>query len=441
MENSFSNHKKLLFLGIFFSILLKLLFFFIIYNYNENFYVFADQSKYLDLSEKLLAGNFFDKSFGALRMPIYLIFLALSKLIFQNNIYLIIIFQIFLGSILLFLVYKIASFVNKNVAIISLFLSSISIGFINASIFILTEAIFLIFFLSFFLNLLNFLFQNSDQFKLKPLIYCAVFFSLSTLTRPITFYFIILILFFFQYFSLKSSLKYISIFFIIFSIVISPWCLRNYKNFGFYKLDASIGPNLIGYYLPYFYSVDNKISQTEVKKYIDNLIEEADHPNPFKASDNAKKIFFKEINSLSINSILIPYFSGTIKHLFSPAIIETLYMANIKKTNFSQIQEYKFFKKAYIFLFKNENKLYSSVVIFFSIFSIISIILAFSSFFFLKEKKNKTIFFIFLIVILLNLILVGPLGSPRYRLIIDPFLIIMLSYSILKIFSKNKINE
>ena len=150
MENSFSNHKKLLFLGIFFSILLKLLFFFIIYNYNENFYVFADQSKYLDLSEKLLAGNFFDKSFGALRMPIYLIFLALSKLIFQNNIYLIIIFQIFLGSILLFLVYKIASFVNKNVAIISLFLSSISIGFINASIFILTEAIFLIFFKFFF---------------------------------------------------------------------------------------------------------------------------------------------------------------------------------------------------------------------------------------------------------------------------------------------------
>ena len=103
------------------------------------------------------------------------------------------------------------------------------------------------------------------------------------------------------------------------------------------------------------------------------------------------------------------------------------YWLKIKKSNFSSIESKSIFEQVIKYIFKNENKYYG-VLLFISllIIFIIRTISLFSLKFFINQKK-LSYFYLFSIINYNEFILVGPLGSARYRLFIDPILILFFS--------------
>ncbi len=416
-------------LAIFLSLILKILFLIFIY-FNDFPTLISDQIKYWYLSEKIyLNGEFFNENFSSVRVPIYVVFLAILKKIF-NNVYFVISIQILLSFYTLYLIFLIGKFFSLNIAKVSILLAALSLNLFNSSVFILTESIFLIFFLLFVYFFLKIENLNKEKIN-KYLILSAIFLGLSTLTRPIAFYFLPITIFLLFKTELKNKIKKIFIFGVVFGIVLSPWCIRNYQTFGYYKLTSSAGPNLAGYYLPYVKSKAEGISTKEARLgNYKELQEQIDYnQNPFVVSNFEKDFFFYKIDDYPIIFLFQAWLEGNLKLIFSPPAIDTFYLLDVEKTNFSEINEKFFFRKVFVYLFKNENKIYSLVLIS-SIFLIIIFRLLSLYSIFACQKKDLYKLIFFLVIIGINLVLTGPIGSARYRIIIEPFLIILSSISI-----------
>ena len=184
-------------LAIFLSLILKILFLIFIY-FNDFPTLISDQIKYWYLSEKIYSnGEFFNENFSSVRVPIYVVFLAILKKIF-NNVYFVISIQILLSFYTLYLIFLIGKFFSLNIAKLSILLAALNLNLFNSSVFILTESIFLILFFNsiclFFLKIEN---LNKEKIN-KYLILSAIFLGLSTLTRPIAFYFLPITIFLFS---------------------------------------------------------------------------------------------------------------------------------------------------------------------------------------------------------------------------------------------------
>ena len=430
--------NKEIYLAITLASLIKVIFF--IYFLNIDLFPLAgDQYKYWQLSDKIFFQEiFFNEKFGTMRTPLYPTFLALIKL-FSNNIYSIIFIQLLLSFMNLFLIYKIGILFSKNIAKISILIASINLNLINGSVFILTEAIFLPLFLSFIYFFLKNLHEDKKENLFTSICLSAIFLALATLVRPFAYYFFVLIIFIFIKKNFILNFKKFFIFIFLFSIILSPWCLRNLHLFGYYKLTNSTGPNLTGYYLPYLESNNSKKIISEVRKqnYI-SLKNKIDYSkNPFLINEKEIQFFKNKIEDYSLLTFIETWIEGNIKFLFSPSIVDTFYLLDVKKTNFSSINKSSFIEKSFIYIFKNDNKIFSYFLILSIIFIFISRFLAFMTIF-IFNKKNLFKIFIFYLIIIINLLLTGPIGTARYRIVVEPLLIIMFSVSIYYLYEKYK---
>ena len=354
-----------------------------------------------------------------MRVPLYPIFLYILKLI-NSSIYFVIFVQLIINFYILYLIYQIGCLFNKAVGNISILISSISLNLLNSSLFILTESIFLPFFLLYILNLLKFL--KNKNYKNKYLIISSIFLGLATLTRPISLYFFIFIFFVFFKKKLLLNIQSSIIFLVIFSILLSPWCFRNYKLFNNYSLTNSAGPNLAGYYLPYLASnyEDKSVNFMRSKIYKELRKNINYNQNPFDYSKEESKFFFEKIDNYPLSVFVETWIEGSLKFIFAPPIIDFYYLFNFDKTNFSEINESSFIKSSIVYLFNNDN-LYFSILMLFSIIIIfISRLFSFLSLLFI-ERKNLLLISVIVSIIILNLIITGPIGSARYRIVVEPF--------------------
>ena len=201
-------------------------------------------------------------------------------------------------------------------------------------------------------------------------------------------------------------------------------------------MSSSIADNLNGYYLPYIVANDSKISLIDAKNIINN--DENLQKLDSKDEENKKKYFFKKIKEVKITSILESWIEGGLKYILAPAMIETYYNLNIEKTSFSNIQSISFIKQVGIFIFKNENKIFGYIVII-SIFLGLITKLLMCNYLIKTYKKNIFLNTLLFTLLFLNLAIVGPLGSARYRLVLEPFFIIYTALSINYFFTKFKL--
>ena len=431
---NYLNNKNLLFLAFSISFIIKLILFFFILNFDlANLY--GDQSKYWELSDKIFNEiSYFQKEFGTMRVPLYPLFLYCLKL-FNSSVYFVIFIQLIINFCVLYLIFEIGCLFNKSVGNISILISSVSLNLLNSSLFILTESIFLPFFLFYVLNLIKFL-KNKNH-ENKYLIIASIFLGLATLTRPISLYFFILIFFVFFKKKILSNIKSSIIFLVIFSIILSPWCFRNYKLYDNYSLTNSAGPNLAGYYLPYLASnyQDKPVNLMRSMIYKEMRENINYNQNPFDYSKEESKFFFEKIKNYPISVFAETWIEGSLKFIFAPPIIDFYYLFNFDKTNFSEINESSFIKSSIIYLFDNDNSYFSFLMFFSIIIILVSRLFSFMSLFVI-ERKNFLLISVIISIIILNLIIVGPIGSARYRIVVEPFLIILSSIYLEFIFKK-----
>jgi len=337
--------------------------------------------------------------------PLYTFFLYFVYLIsfLKDNYFLYLVFfiQIVLSTYSVYLFYQISqNFFSNKFSIVNSFVFSI----IPLNIYIcgqITSANIQLFLSLFFLKLLFNLIKDKKQ---KNIIFFSIVSGLLILCRG---EFIIIFVFtlFFIFISKKINIINLIKMFIIVSLVISPYIIRNYIHFDQFIITKSLGYNL--------WKGNNQLSRVE---------------GYGKFEINEFKNLYDKVKSVNKDK----YYEINWDNIFLEEAIN-----NIEKNPIIYLK--LFFKKIFSFYFIDLESNYPNYYNFFHIFPVI--ILSLLSFpglivFFRNNKfENKYLglyFFINLVIFSIFFIL------PRYKLIILPVQIILAGYTLNYVIKKIK---
>ena len=137
------NKIQLIFIIISINLILRSFFFF---SLDLNTLNFSDQTKYLSISDTLLIENNFNNSHTLMRTPGYPLFLYFLRYIMDNLIFIILI-QNLIGVLTTLLIYNTSKLISKKYNLFFTFIFSININVILYQNLILTESLFITFFL------------------------------------------------------------------------------------------------------------------------------------------------------------------------------------------------------------------------------------------------------------------------------------------------------
>ncbi|MFN4227468.1 MAG: ArnT family glycosyltransferase [Candidatus Ratteibacteria bacterium] len=354
----------------------------------KNHFYFDDEFEYYKMIQNFLSGKgiIVGENLKSFRPPLYPLIISILVL-FKFNLIGIRFFQSFISTVTVYFVYLIAKKTfDEKVGIISASISSFYPFFIYYNGFLLTETLFI------FLTVLSiFYLIMSIEKNGKISFFSGVFLGLAGLTRPtIQLYLPCSIL---HILSIKEDLKIkfrkIAILVAGFCLTLSPWIIRNYVIFHKFIPGTTMG----GW-----------------------VFWEGNNPN----SDGGPCSYFPE-GILEIEEIERE---------------KILY-----KMTFKVIKEDP---KRFVYLLRNKFKRFWNIVPnapefekkflyrFISIFSF-GIMMPFFIIGFFISLKNKKAQFFHSLIILFTIFHILFLSSIRYRLPIEPFYIILSSYSFLKI--------
>ena len=342
---------------------------------------------------------------SVLMPPLYTFFLYFVYLIsfLKDNYFLYLVFfiQIVLSTYSVYLFYQISqNFFSNKFSIVNSFVFSI----IPLNIYIcgqITSANIQLFLSLFFLKLLFNLIKDKKQ---KNIIFFSIVSGLLILCRG---EFIIIFVFtlFFIFISKKINIINLIKMFIIVSLVISPYIIRNYIHFDQFIITKSLGYNL--------WKGNNQLSRVE---------------GYGKFEINEFKNLYDKVKSVNKDK----YYEINWDNIFLEEAIN-----NIEKNPIIYLK--LFFKKIFSFYFIDLESNYPNYYNFFHIFPVIILsLLSFPSLivFFRNNKfENKYLglyFFINLVIFSIFFIL------PRYKLIILPVQIILAGYTLNYVIKKIK---
>ncbi len=429
------NKIHILFIIIIINLILRSFFFF---NLDDDTLQFSDQTKYLAISETLLNKSTFNDPHLIQRAPLYPLIIFFIRSIF-DNLYVVIAIQNLIGILSLFLIYNTCKIVDKKLAILTTLLYSVNLNVILYQNLIMTEGIFV----SFFILSIFFLLKFIKKQKLNLLIYLSISLAISALIRPQIYYFsivIFIIIFFLLKNSFREKIKFFLIFLIIFKSLLFLWEYRNYKIHGdrFFVIAKEV--NLIGYYLPHFDQYEYKINLQEAKKnreikwkkYLGEIKDKKIEQNNLIFKENlAVKYTFEELRKYQLSSLIKANLAGSIKTIFTPSYVDIGYFYKLKKISFSSTDGFSFLEQSLNFI----KKIYKTNLIYF-IFLGLNLILIFLVRLIeiygliISFKKNTKVSILSILIIFFFIFLLGPLGAPKYRIPFEIFFSIYFSYGI-----------
>lgn len=368
---------------IFFSLLIRFLFliFFDLPN-------FGDTQTHKQIGEEIFSGNII---FSSIHMPGYGIYMHISNLLMKSN-FGVIFFDIILSCSTVYIIYQISKkiFNDINIAKISAIIYSIYPFSIFFSLSSLNENLYI------FL-----LFSSIWFFYNNKYLYGVIFIIISIYVKSISFFIapilILSFLFFSKNYSSKNLLKYISIYIITLTFLMTPWWIHNFK-----KYDTFIPTNLsYGYHL---YSGNNEMNKTGGgiggKDVSHKLILDSLEHDYFKADKVFKEHAYNYIKNNPMEFVGITF--TKLLRFWS------FYPADEKYSNFF----YKF----------------TSIFSYGPIFFLSLIFIFFYSRNYIREIIPLiTTLFLFTAIYSLTIV------SIRYRFPIEPILIILSSYNLKKI--------
>ncbi|MBU1864227.1 MAG: glycosyltransferase family 39 protein [Candidatus Omnitrophica bacterium] len=238
----------------------------------------SDAATYDTLAIKLLEGPpFFDAAYDSRRAPLYPLFLALWYYGAGHHYLIIKLAQALLSSLLVFIMYSLAQlFFNKRTALFSAAIVAVYPIFLYYSGVLLSETLFL-FLLTFSVLLIG---KGALKNASLPFWIGALLLGLATLTRPVSALLVVVIsIWLFQLdITVSQKVRRTGMLCILFAAIITPWMMRNYrvhKSFVFitteagYQIFASNNPlaNGAGVWQPGVYERFTKEYGTIVKQH------------------------------------------------------------------------------------------------------------------------------------------------------------------------------
>ena len=267
MYEVLKKYKIFIFCIFIFSFLMNASFFFFFLSRNNNYVVCTDSAEYNNVAQNITLGKGIIKSDGDYnfrRLPGYPIFLATMYSLFGTDSKKALWAQIIVSSFISVLIFLL-SFVffpaHVIVAKLSAIVASIYLGFIFHAGILLSDSLFLLFFLLFCL----FFFSH---FTYKNIVIAGFFLGIASLIRPVGLYCLLLsiIILFFSRNAIFSKIKGIILFFVSWLSIVFWWLLRNYLLTGFIFFHTLPGIHFLIYSASYVDMDVNKTSYYESKK-------------------------------------------------------------------------------------------------------------------------------------------------------------------------------
>ena len=407
----------------------------------------SDEIEYHRVALDLVKNKSFE-NFSSFRTPIYPMFIAVIYGFTNLNIAVVFMVQIILNLFSVFFAYKIANqLFNEKIALLTALLFSIDPLNIIYSIQLLTDVLFVFLFLVSIYCLCRYF----DSGKISTIAWSALFLGLATLTRPISFLFPFIVIFF-LFINRQPNLKFKLIHSIIYSLVymatISPWLMHNYSQYGKAQLSSISGYNLLIFNVSSTEASKTKKPIEEVQHYFNNMA--IQRGSDSTALNPSNKEPFK--NSAIYTDIAKEYIKDNFLLYIKRNLIGIAYMfiatpTGLIVTNFNL--ESKYHSEHYAgkkfsggFKYLNFLKKMSTIELYItlSMFVFLFINYIFSFYEILRStgnKKARNYILLFIITILYFSVLTGVVGASRYRLPIMPFIYILSAAGIISFFEKS----
>ncbi|TAL49391.1 hypothetical protein EPN83_00575 [Patescibacteria group bacterium] len=346
--------------------------------------------------------------------------------------------QIILSGLSAILIFLIAQKIfGQTVAIISALVFSLSPSAIFHSVVLLSDMAFVFFIL---LSIYLLFFADSRIFKVMFL--AGISLGLSTLFRPISLYLPLILIPFLLYeirhqVTWKRALSLTGMFVVGLFVIVSPWLIRNRLETGVFAFSSLGVYNLASYNIPDFLASKYGPASSIVSEY----------QKIFRAlpSEKARSLEY----SSELKNIFWPYLKGDFVSYGVYHIIGTakFFLSSNLRYLAIQINAPKF--KERLGLFADSPDILSALVhkdfslviktlrtqtliTFDRLLMIAVTFLAFAAIFI---RKHRFYSLLFLAIILYFALLTGPVSIPRYRLPAEPFLIILMLFTITHILS------
>lgn len=425
---------------------------------------FADSSMYLSLADDMIESRGFnrhnaDNGFSpeTERTPLYPAFLALLKLSVDNYPFSVVIWQAVIDSMTCVVIGLIAAEFLPGLLMFGGVLAAFNLTLIIISAHILTDTFFLFFFSLFILASL----QYFKKVQLVKIALASSLLGICVLIRSVVLYFLPIYLFFciISIWTKTKSLKKISLHItcslFVLIILLGPLVYRNYKHYDHVSMVSQGGTHALFWVVPLTLHLSRGISYDEAEESMriklqehmtfNGIIKLPD--NPFENSELLMGVAYEALFEMGLPDISKAWFLGSIINMLSPSPIMIPYVQSLKKNSFYYTEGVSQFDKVITF-FKNENNfIFMAIIIPSIVVTFIYFIMQISGFFLMiKYFKNTNMFIVLysLAIVCYYLIITGPIIGVKYRLPIEPILILFMSYSCYIIFNKfisRKINN
>ncbi len=405
-------------------------------NLDINTYLTEDQLMYWDWSiKKAYTLNSIETKTQLLeRMPASFLFFQFSIWLLGEDLFSVLLMQIFIDSINCLIIAYIAKSLNKKLFFLAGILASISPLMIIISSQILSDTIFLFFFSCYIYFFLNFVLNKNKNF----FYYAGVFLGLSLFTRVTVLPLIFITLIISIYIFYKNKIKELKIVRLTFTFLLISFSLSfprifyNYSTYNTISLTSQSGAHLAYWLVPGVLDFENKEERLNYKKKIQQIEEKIENEtNPFINSALLKEEALNTLFSANKKSIFFAWSKGIIYNTFSPSILLDKRIRSLPHPSFYNNNRNlkKWLTKLF---FDNTFKNYRLVFVFSFITSgIFLVLLLFGIIISLKNYFSQSL--IFYLIILYFFTLTGPVFSPKYIHPLLPFFIFFESLVILKI--------
>ncbi len=372
------------------------------------------------------------------RVPIYFILLLFIRSFLSEALIVTLFCQAILDSVSCVIIYRLGTMINKQTGLFSAIFSIFSFNLILHSSFILTETLFLFFMCC----LLLFSAEFVLKFSWKSVISVGIFCGLAIMTRSIVFLLPIAIAILGPVITYIQSRNWIRgvnaglVVLVISGVITSPILYRNWTQFNSLHLTSQNGVFFLDWGIGVIKSLETGKGFSDISSELNKSVEkeikmtygEKEQLNPFEISDIRLEVAKNKFLKLSTYSILNGLIYGVTNNLLSPAIAIDPRVRSLNSSSFYNTPGKGLIEKVINFVSNNNNwyLVFLTIAVVTSIFFVILQATGFILIF----KSNYLLGFLIMFYVMYFLIICGPVGSPKYRIPIEPALIILQSYAI-----------
>jgi len=370
------------------------------------------------------------------RMPGAFIFFNFLQWVTNNNLFLVLFFQIIIDSITCLLIYSCVCLINKKYAMLTGVFAVFSPLLITISSQILSDTIFLFIFVSSLLFLLKYYKKSSSLYLLAL---SGFSLGLSAYVRAATFPLIFLclpIIFLIinsKGFDVKKSLFSLIIFFICSLIPLSDRLKNNIENYNTLSLTSQSGSHVAYWMVPGVLSINENYNRQKAIEYIKGRVDSEGGlmGQPYRDSNKLLKVSIGILSEQSMFDILYAWSRSSFINVVSSAVLIDNRVRNLE--HFSFAEEGKVFKWMIKNTSNKESRTYLFVLlisVFLSLFSFLSLFIGL----YYLLKFNYKLGIMGILIIMYFSLLTGPTISPKYCMPFIPILFYLQSVFSYKLF-------